>query len=247
MSKTINAFELLSVKISILTKEELFSILESYVTNYQRSKTNLIGYVNLHGLYVSKNDYEMLNFYFQSDLNYIDGMPIIWLGKILGERLSFVNRITLLDYLYEMLEFSTSKGFKIAWVGGTEESISKGIQTIRSKVDNIDILGINGYKDDQYYINQLNNFKPDIVLVGLGMPAQEKWTMRLKDQLNAKVIWNIGATIDFVSKKVPKSPSWAGKYGFDWFFRFINEPRRMFFRYFIEPIFLVFYFLKQWR
>ena len=77
------------------------------------------------------------------------------------------------------------------------------------------------------------------------MPRQEKWALRLKNQLNANVIWNIGATIDFISGKVYVPPSWAGKLGLDWLFRYISEPKRMFFRYFIEPFFLLYYFASN--
>jgi len=88
-------------------------------------------------------------------------------------------------------------------------------------------------------IEKINNFKTDILIVGFGMPMQEKWILDNMNQLTANIFLNGGAYLDWISGINKQSPSWITNLGFEWFYRLIKEPKRLFKRYVIgNPMFI---------
>ena len=82
--------------------------------------------------------------------------------------------------------------------------------------------------------------KPDVLLVGMGTPLQELWVDHYFDQLDARVVWTVGALFDYVSGRVPRAPHWMADHGLEWIFRLAIEPRRMWRRYLLgNPMFLL--------
>jgi N-acetylglucosaminyldiphosphoundecaprenol N-acetyl-beta-D-mannosaminyltransferase len=85
----------------------------------------------------------------------------------------------------------------------------------------------------------INNAKPDILWVGLGLPKQENWIYKNKEKLNMPVVIGVGAAFKFLSGVIKRAPKWVGDLGFEWIWRFFQEPKRMWRRIFIDiPIFL---------
>ena len=111
-----------------------------------------------------------------------------------------------------------------------------------------------GFEDEalenEKILKLINMHKPDILCVGLGAPKQEKWIYKHRDQLKVKVSLGIGASFDFVAGNVQRAPIWMQNNGLEWFYRTMQEPKRMLKRYFIEdlvffPMVLKFFMLKR--
>ena len=98
------------------------------------------------------------------------------------------------------------------------------------------------------WIKKINNLKPDILVVGFGMPLQEKWILNNQEKLLVKVIMTGGNCFRYISGKEKRAPIWMRKYGMEWFFRFIQEPRRLFKRYLIgNPLFFIRIFFDKFK
>ena len=96
-----------------------------------------------------------------------------------------------------------------------------------------------GSPHDERVIEDINERQPDIVLVGMGTPKQELWVERNADQLDADVLWTVGALFDYVSGRVPRAPAWLADNGLEWIFRLAVEPQRMWRRYLLgNPVFI---------
>lgn len=96
-----------------------------------------------------------------------------------------------------------------------------------------------GSGHDERVIEHINACKPDILLVGMGTPKQELWAQRTIDQLDCRVLWNVGALFDYVSGRVPRAPASLADNGLEWIFRLAIEPKRMWRRYLVgNPVFL---------
>ena len=89
-------------------------------------------------------------------------------------------------------------------------------------------------------INAVNNFKPDVLFIGMTAPKQEKWAFKNKNQLDAKIICSIGAVFDFYAGTVVRPhPFWINL-RLEWFIRLLKEPKRMWKRYlYYGPVFII--------
>jgi N-acetylglucosaminyldiphosphoundecaprenol N-acetyl-beta-D-mannosaminyltransferase len=95
-------------------------------------------------------------------------------------------------------------------------------------------------------LNLINEYQPDILYVGMGMPMQELWVKKNIHRINSKVIMLCGATIDYYSGFAKRAPEWLGKIGFEGVFRLLHDPKRLWRRYILEPIYIL-YRLVLWK
>jgi len=125
-------------------------------------------------------------------------------------------------------------------------------EKMKDKYGDLDIVGTYspsyGFEKNQNEIDRIiemiNKVKPDILVVGLGAPKQEKFIFQYKEQLNVPVSLAIGATIDFEAGNITRAPKWMQKNGLEWFYRLCKEPKRMYRRYLIDDIKILKLFIK---
>ena len=84
-------------------------------------------------------------------------------------------------------------------------------------------------------LREITDWRPDVLLVGMGMPRQERWIARHQHDLPPCVTFPVGAAFDYEAGAVATPPRWTGRFGVEWLYRFATEPRRLFTRYFVEP------------
>jgi N-acetylglucosaminyldiphosphoundecaprenol N-acetyl-beta-D-mannosaminyltransferase len=173
-------------------------------------------------------------------------MPLIFAGKLKGLQLKKENRITSLDWLNTLMRHAVRNGWRIFFLGSKPEVVKKGVIILKEKFPGLQISAAHGYFDvdtdseeNKSITSLINNYNPNILMVGMGMPRQEYWTFDNSDSVSANVIINIGAIMDYVSGAIPTPPRWSGKLYLEWLFRLAAEPKRLFFRYIIEPILLI--------
>ena len=96
-----------------------------------------------------------------------------------------------------------------------------------------------GSPHSERVLEHISEHRPDILLVGMGTPQQELWVDRYCDRVEAGVVWTVGALFDYLSGRTPRAPHWISDHGFEWIFRLVVEPRRMWRRYLLgNPAFL---------
>lgn len=230
----------LGIRIDLCTIDSLLESIKDIIAEDCRA---VISNHNLHSLYLCLKDKTLNKWINSQSIVHADGMLIVYLEKLLSilslkkAKLKRDNRITYVDFAPKIFEQAQKENHKIVYVGATQDSVEKGIKKVKSLYPGLTITGFNGY-DLEGVVKKINDLNPDILFVGMGMPLQEKWIINNYDELNAKVILPCGAVIDYYSdlKKVP--PRWAGRIGLEWLFRFIDEPKRLWKRYFLEPIYI---------
>ena len=129
-----------------------------------------------------------------------------------------------------LCNLADEKKYKVFLYGAKKEVISKAKEKLIEKYKNIQIVGtIDGYeKDNDKIIREINNNKADIVFVALGSPKQEYWITENMDKTCAKVFQGVGGSFDVISGNIKRAPMWAQKHGFEWLYRLIKEPKRIF-------------------
>lgn len=245
----IPAYEILGTKIHALNEDGLIEYIHQ--SNQATNETRVIGHHNLHSLYLLHHTDTMRRFYDRADLVHIDGMPIVWLGQLFGHKLNRTNRLTSMDWLPRVLKECETHGYKVFLLGSLPGVVEKATERFISSMPGLRIGGYHGYfdktegsADNEYVIDLVSKFEPDIVLVGMGMPIQEDWIFNNAHRLKTKVVWSLGAFMDYFADIKPLPPRWMGKVGLEWLYRLISEPRRLWKRYVIEPWFIVFLLLK---
>ncbi|WP_148549865.1 WecB/TagA/CpsF family glycosyltransferase [Paraclostridium bifermentans] len=169
---------------------------------------------------------------------YVDGKWIIYTQKFLN--LPYAKeRISTTDLFPRILELADikKKEIRIFLLGGSENTAKNVIENMSENYKFSKFVGEHhGYfnKDNSASIIEYINYcKPDILFVGFGCPIQEKWVNSNFDEINASSIITCGGLFDYYSNNVKRAPKWMQNIGMEWFFRFLQEPNRLYKRYII--------------
>jgi N-acetylglucosaminyldiphosphoundecaprenol N-acetyl-beta-D-mannosaminyltransferase len=223
-------------------------------------ETRTKGYVcvtGVHGVSEAQEDPAFRAILNRAFLNTPDGMPMVWLSKSLGH--PETGRVYGPDLLLEVCQASESNGWRHFFYGGgpgTAEALSTVLQ---SKFPRLQIVGTCTppfrpltAMEFQEVQAEVVTARPDIIWVGLSTPKQELFMASTLSDLNVSVMIGIGAAFDLISGKVKQSPRWIQRSGFEWLYRLIQEPRRLWKRYlknnplFVCRLFLQFTGLKSY-
>ncbi|MCD6386208.1 WecB/TagA/CpsF family glycosyltransferase [Candidatus Sumerlaeota bacterium] len=204
----------------------------------ERTKQRLqtfITYINAHCVNVAFRDAEYKKILRRADAVYADGQAIVQASKFLGYPLP--ERINAGDFFLEFCQRCAEEKLKMFLLGSDKkvaETIGKRLQ---SKVPELCIAGTHsGFftpAQEPELISRINSASPDILLVGMGVPRQEKWVYKNRAQLSVPVIWCVGALFEYYAGVRARAPRWMRRCGLEWAFRLVLEPRRLWRRYLI--------------
>ena len=165
-----------------------------------------------------------------------DGMPLVWIGKLKGDR--NIERTYGPDLMQALCAAGEKGGYKHYLYGGAESTCSLLENVLKRKFPNIDIRGHYAppfrpahAREDKEIIDEINRLNPDILWVGLGSPKQDFWMHEHRDRLEVPVIIGVGAAFDFIAGIKKQAPRWMQRCGLEWFFRLCSEPGRLWKRY----------------
>ena len=235
----------LGIKVEVLTKHEIVEkILEFSLTG----KGKFITYLNAHCINISFSDYEYRDILQKADLVYAGGQGIVWATKFLGTPLP--ERVNILDFFNILSQKLIEKRVKIYLLGSYIDVVKKAEEVLKSKGLNI-IGSSSGFFDaikEKEIIQEIKALKPDILIIGMGVPKQEKWVNRYSYDLNVNLCWAVGAAFEWLSGIKKRAPRWMIRYGFEWLHRLYQDPSRFWKRYLIgNPLFVYYVFKDKFK
>lgn len=197
----------------------------------------------------SQSDHEYKKVLDGADMITPDGMPLVWVAKIMGNKK--IERTYGPDLMMALCEKGQNKGYKHYFYGGTESTCSLLRNVLKKKFCNIDIVGHYAppfrplhAKEEVSIIDGINRLRPDILWVGLGSPKQDYWMQQHRDQLNVPIIIGVGAAFDFLAGTKRQAPVWMRNVGLEWLFRLCSEPKRLWKRYLVGNTLFVYLLIK---
>ncbi|MCR2815875.1 WecB/TagA/CpsF family glycosyltransferase [Microbacterium jiangjiandongii] len=221
---------LFDVEVTPLTSSETVELILERVRSGQGL---VIGNLNLHGVYVAHVDREFRQYCDASDLVLVDGAPVA-MAAGLGPR----YRVGSTDWLDELMP--VAEGLRILAIGGTEASARGAQRHMTTKYPRVTWDAADGFSTHHISDDLRSRIEQaQIILVGMGMPQQERWLLSNSDLLRGKVVANVGGCIDYYAGTQRLAPRWTGKLGIEWLYRLLRDPRRLAHRYLIEPFKLV--------
>jgi bacterial polymer biosynthesis proteins, WecB/TagA/CpsF family len=217
--------EVFDIPVDNLTRTEAIQ----YITKLmEESKPHFGVAINPEKALKAYNDEELLNIIKKSDLNFVDGVGIIFAAKIF-KGIKIKERVTGIDLFSDLLKVSETNGYKVYFLGTKEESLKKAIENIKKDFPNLQIVGFhNGYFDtDEEVVSEIAKSGADILFVGMGSPKQEKFIFRNLEKLNVKFAMGVGGTFNVYAQEFKRAPYIVQKLGLEWLYRFILDPKRL--------------------
>ncbi len=245
----IDRFHVLGVEVDAFTPETLLEYFDKRLQNGYRS---IISNHNMHSIYLYHNDPKMKAFCRRSDRIIVDGMSVIFAAKLQKIPLDSTHRIPWTDFIFPFMAAAANKGWRVFFLGSTPGVGNQAGKEFQALHPSLLYQCRHGYfntrkdgTENQQIIEEINAFRPNVLLVGMGMPRQEHWLEENLHDLNCNIVCNIGACMDFVTGKKSLPPRWLGRYGLEWAYRLAREPIRLSRRYLIEPWYLLRHLKKQ--
>ena len=177
-----------------------------------------------------------------ADLTLVDGKPLVWIAK--WHKHPVKAKISGSDLVPELCRAAAEKGYSIFIIGGAEGVAEKAKENLERDLPGIRIVGTYappyGFEKDEAELEKINQVistaHPDLVIACFGCPKQEKWIYENYLKYDGTVSICAGATVDFLAGNINRAPQWMSEHGLEWFYRFSQEPKRLFRRYFVDDI-----------
>lgn len=221
----------------------LLKIFDSIKTNIQIHHV----VVNAAKLVNMRKDTQLRESVINCDIINADGQSLVWASRFLGTPLSErVAGIDLMDYLVDLAD---QQKYKIFLLGAKEEVVRAVVDIYEKKYGGEIIAGYrNGYyqKEDEAEIaRQITASGAQMLFVAITSPKKEIFLNAYKDIINVPFIMGVGGSFDVISGKTKRAPLWVQKFGFEWFYRVLQEPRRLWKRYFLTNSAFIYLVMKE--
>ncbi|MGR3274686.1 WecB/TagA/CpsF family glycosyltransferase [Acaryochloris marina NIES-2412] len=238
---------LLERRITFMTTSRIVDVIDDACL---RKNKIVVSNYNVHGFNLSMQLPWLYRFHQKADYVHCDGMGILKTANFLGLDLSDNYHTSYTSLMPKVLDLANQKGYSVFFLGSKPHILETALHNLRLNYSNASFFGHHGYflSDDpaenalnqQKVLASINEVKPNILVMGMGMPLQEQWVDKNKEHLNVNAIMLGGAIIDRLAGEVPDCPQLLTKMGLEWIFRLVREPKRLMGRYVIgNPTFLM--------
>ena len=236
-----NYIKLLGVKISLYDKEDILNHIKN---NIEKNKKALISNVNIHAMNIAHINKRFFNLLKDSSLTFNDSYGIRLAAKITSQDIP--PRNTPPDWIDDLAKFCIKNNYSMYFIGGESDISNKVALKLQKQFPDLKILGTDhGYynklkssKENKEVLSRINAKKPNILIVGFGMPMQEFWIEDNFDDIEANVFLPVGAFFDYVSGEKNRNSKLITDNGLEWLARLMAEPKRMGKRYILgNPLF----------
>lgn len=185
-----------------------------------------------HGLWEAHNNPKLQTMLNSAELWVPDGIAPVWVARLRGHR--NVQRAPGAEIMQEFFRRANKKKFRSYFYGDTDATLSALQSTLARDFPGHEVAGaysppfrVLTPEEDQAIIDRINAARPDVLWVGLGMPKQDIWIYERLDRLQVPVAIGVGAAFAFIAGTVERCPQWIGSLGFEWVYRFLKEPKKL--------------------
>ena len=229
----------MGVMVSAITSEQL----ERAISGHIKAGTKcVVSNVNIYAMNLAYRNPAFREHLNRSDYVFCDGFGVKWGAEYLGYELG--ERFTPPDWLPEWSKRHKGEAIRLFLLGSQENIAEKAADVINREYSGFTVVGSHhgyfdrssGSKEQQKVIDQINDSKANVVLVGFGMPIQEEWIFDNLDALSVNALLPVGSALDYIAREVYRAPKWVCDIGLEWFVRLLVEPRRLWRRYLIGNV-----------
>jgi N-acetylglucosaminyldiphosphoundecaprenol N-acetyl-beta-D-mannosaminyltransferase len=229
------------VSISTTSYQDVLDRLE----HRERDAPLAVAVCNVHSVMTARRDRELRAAIEGAEIATPDGVPLVWTLRATGHPEQ--QRVYGPELMRRALIDGQERGWRHYFFGSTPETLDALAAAVAGLAPAAEVVGAESppfrpQTDDEEAasLERIRVSRADMVWVGLGMPKQELWMHRVKEELPGVALLGVGAAFDFLSGRVRQAPHWVQRAGLEWLYRLIQEPRRLWRRYILNnPMFLV--------
>jgi len=228
-----NKINILNTSIHNLSMQETLEIVDKTIAEGKQLHHVV---VNAGKIVAMQKDLQLRQSVNESDLINADGQAVVWASKILGKPLK--ERVAGIDLMVNLVQMAHDKNYKIFFFGAKEEVVKKVVDTYTDQYSSNIIAGYrNGYfkkEEEESIAQEIAESGANILFVAISSPTKENFLYENKALLQkVNFVMGVGGSFDVVAGKVQRAPLWMQKAGLEWFYRFAQEPKRMWKRYLV--------------
>ena len=183
---------------------------------------------------------EIVDVYKHADLILCDGKPLVWISK--WYKTPIREKISGSDLFPRLCERAAQKGYKMFFLGAAEGVAAKAASNLEKRFPGLDVCGVYsppfGFEKDAKEMAKITKMikdaAPQILIVGLGAPKQEKFIYENRAKLGVPISLGLGASLDFEAGNIKRAPKWMADHGLEWFYRITQDPKRLAKRYLVD-------------
>jgi len=217
--------DLLGVRVDNVTMEEAVKKAEEFFTE---NRMHLICTPNPEMVMLAQDDEEFRKILNSSELNIPDGNGIVWASRKIGEPLS--ERVAGYDFIHKIFELGQDMDISFYFLGAKPGVAKKAKEKIEEQYVGIKVVGTNdGYfsvEEENEVLERINADKPDVLLVAMGAPKQERFIYKYRNKLNCKVAIGVGGCFDVISGDVKRAPKLFISLKLEWLYRALTDIKR---------------------
>lgn len=201
---------------------------ETAVQFIEAKHNYMIATANAEMIMRATKDQELKEILNKVNLVIPDGAGTVWASNYLGVHMP--ERVAGFDLVQNLLQLAPSKGWRVFFFGSAPGVAEKAKLKAQQDYPGIEIVGVrNGFftaADDKTIVAEINAAKPDLLLVALGVPKQEKWLYKHLSELDCALSIGVGGTLDVMAGVMKRAPLWMQKAKLEWLFRGMMQPKR---------------------
>ncbi len=220
-----NRIAVLNVMIDVVTMKEAVTTVKQFVL---QKKPHLIVTPNAEMIMMANKDKQLAHIINKADLVIPDGAGVVWAARYQGNLMP--ERVAGYDLVQCLLREAVNEKYRIYLFGGAPGVADKARKIAEDRFPGVKIVGTrNGFfnkQEEAEILNEIKTCQPDILLVALGVPRQEKWLDEYKDELRVPAAIGVGGTFDVMAGLVQRAPLWMQRSNLEWLFRLLSEPKR---------------------
>lgn len=231
--------QLLNTEIDNISMEEALDWIDAMV---QGRKPAYVVTPNLDHIVTIERDAYFREAYAHADLILADGKPLLWIAK--ARKTPIREKISGSDLFPRLAELAANNGYTMFFLGAGEGIAAQAAEKLKQQYPGLRIAGCYappiGFEQDRSAVHEIirrvQTASPDILVVGLGTPKQEKFVYRYYKQMEVPVSLGLGASFDFIAGNRKRAPRWMSEHGLEWLYRTLQEPKRLAGRYIKDAV-----------
>lgn len=237
-------FRVFGLNYDDITLDEAAKKMEAFI---QDGKPSMIFTTGAEPIVKSSWNKDLKQIYLDADLLTVDSYVVYFACRMIRKPIR--EPVSAVNLMFRFLERTIDKKYRLFFLGARDQILNEAMNNLQNRFPGINIVGWHhgyfNFDQDSEIVNKIIQAKPDVLFVAMSTPLKESFISKNIKKINVPVAIGVGGSIDVASGLCQLAPRWMSRIGLEWFYRFIQEPRRLWKRYIITNFVFIWLVIKE--